>query len=69
MGKHTTFILTDSEVKKEEFLEYINMILSTGEIAGLLSKAAAGILKWAAAIYEYHEKTKIVKPKRIYLQI
>lgn len=33
------------------------------------SKAAAGILKWAAAIYEYHEKSKIVKPKRIYLQI
>jgi dynein heavy chain len=38
MGKHTTFILTDSEVKREEFLEYINMILSTGEIAGLLAK-------------------------------
>lgn len=33
------------------------------------SKAAAGILKWALAIYEYHEKSKIVKPKRIYLQI
>lgn len=30
--------MTDSEVKKEEFLEYINMILSTGEIPGLLAK-------------------------------
>ena len=30
--------MTDSEVKKEEFLEYINMILSTGEIAGLIAK-------------------------------
>lgn len=30
--------MTDAEVKKEEFLEYINMILSTGEIPGLLAK-------------------------------
>jgi dynein heavy chain len=29
-GKPCCFILTDSEVKKEEFLEYVNMILSTG---------------------------------------
>lgn len=33
------------------------------------SKAAAGILKWALAIYEYHQKSKIVKPKRIQLAI
>lgn len=31
------------------------------------SKAACGIFKWAMAIFEYHEKSKIVKPKRIYL--
>lgn len=37
-NKHTTFIMTDSEVKKEDFLEYINMLLSTGEIPGLLAK-------------------------------
>lgn len=37
-GKHVTFLMTDSEVKKEEFLEYINMILSTGEIPGLIPK-------------------------------
>lgn len=30
--------MTDAEVKKEEFLEYVNMILSTGEIPGLLAK-------------------------------
>ena len=29
-GKNCCFILTDSEIKKEEFLEYISMILSTG---------------------------------------
>jgi dynein heavy chain len=30
--------MTDAEVKKEDFLEYINMILSTGEVPGLLAK-------------------------------
>lgn len=38
LGKQVTFLLTDSEVKKEEFLEYINMVLSTGEIPNLLAK-------------------------------
>ena len=37
-GKETTFILTDSEIKKEEFLEFINMTLSTGDIPGLLTR-------------------------------
>lgn len=30
--------MTDAEIKKEEFLEYINMVLSTGEIPNLLAK-------------------------------
>jgi dynein heavy chain len=38
LGKPHTFLMTDSEVKNEDFLEYINMILSTGEIPGLLAK-------------------------------
>ena len=33
-GRQVTFIMTDSEVKKEEFREYINMILSTGSLVG-----------------------------------
>lgn len=37
-GWPTTFIMTDAEIKKEEFLEYINMVLSTGEIPGLIPK-------------------------------
>lgn len=37
-GKPITFIMTDAEIKKEEFLEYINMLLSTGEIPGLVAK-------------------------------
>lgn len=30
--------MTDSEIKKESFLEAINSLLSTGEIPGLLGK-------------------------------
>jgi dynein heavy chain len=33
------------------------------------SVAAAGILRWALAINEYNEKSKIVKPKKIFLAI
>ena len=33
-----TFILTDAEIKNENFLEYMNMLLSTGEVAGLIAK-------------------------------
>lgn len=37
-GNSVTFILTDGEIKSENFLEYINMLLSTGEVAGLITK-------------------------------
>ena len=37
-GKSVTFILTDAEIKSENFLEFINMLLSTGEVAGLIPK-------------------------------
>lgn len=33
------------------------------------SVAAAGMLNWALAIAEYHQKSKIVKPKKIFLAI
>lgn len=35
---HTTFILTDLEIKSDGFLEYFNSFLSTGEISGLFAK-------------------------------
>lgn len=34
-----------------------------------VSKAAAGIMAWSFAIYEYHEKSKIVKPKQAFLLV
>lgn len=37
-GKKVTWIFTDFEIIKEEFLEYVNAILSTGEVAGLIAK-------------------------------
>lgn len=39
------------------------------ESAKKASIAASGILRWALAINEYHEKSKIVKPKKIFLAI
>lgn len=56
MGKQVSFILTDSEVKKEEFLEYINMILSTGEIPGLLAKDEKEV--WLGEIRNDYVKEK-----------
>ena len=38
LGKQVSFMLTDSEIKNELFLESINSMLSTGEIAGLIPK-------------------------------
>mmetsp|Transcript_5388 Transcript_5388/g.12712 ORF Transcript_5388/g.12712 Transcript_5388/m.12712 type:complete len:4322 (-) Transcript_5388:507-13472(-) len=37
-GQSVCFLFTDAEVKDEGFLEYINQILMTGEVAGLLPK-------------------------------
>ena len=37
-GQPVAFIFTDNEVKEEGFLEYINQILMTGEVAGLFQK-------------------------------
>ena len=38
MRKPVTFLFTDNEIKDENFLEFLNSILMTGEIAGLFAK-------------------------------
>jgi len=37
-GEGVTFILTDNEIKSEGFLEFINNMLATGEIGGLIPR-------------------------------
>jgi dynein heavy chain, axonemal len=37
-GKGITWVFTDGDIVSEEFLEYINSILMTGEVAGLFPK-------------------------------
>merc|ERR1719262_1556185 len=37
-GESVTFIFTDAEVKSENFLEYMNSLLATGEVVGLFAK-------------------------------
>lgn len=57
-NEKVTFIMTDAEVKEEEFLEYINMVLSTGEIPGLLQKDDKEV--WLGDVRnEYQKKYKI----------
>ena len=54
-AKPIAFVFTDAEVKDEGFLETVNMILSTGEIPGLLPKdEQEAMIAELGPMYEKH---------------
>lgn len=56
-GKPVTFIFTDNEIKDESFLEYINNVLASGEVAGLFPKEELD-----AIVNELRDVAKKTKP-------
>ncbi len=65
----------DKDAINPEIIELLEPLIVSGAewfndtTAGKVSKAIAAICKWLFAVYEYYEKSQIVKPKRIKLAL
>lgn len=63
----------DKDGINNETIELLEPLLVEGEkwfnenTTGKVSKAIAAICKWLFSVFEYHEKSQIVRPKRIAL--
>ena len=65
----------DKDAISNETIELLEPLLVSGTewfnetTCGKVSKAIAAICKWLYAVFEYHEKSQIVKPKKIKLAL
>lgn len=63
----------DKDAINNETIELLEPLLVEGEkwfnetTTGKVSKAIAAICKWLFSVFEYHEKSQIVRPRRIKL--
>jgi dynein heavy chain len=63
----------DKDAINNETVELLEPLLVEGEkwfnetTTGKVSKAIAAICKWLFSVFEYHEKSQIVRPRRIKL--
>ena len=70
LGKQVTFIMTDAEIKTEDFLESINSMLATGEIAGLIPKDERDVFALETKnVYMKEAGTKGEDPSTLELRI
>ncbi|KAJ8735705.1 hypothetical protein PYW07_007325 [Mythimna separata] len=66
-GRGISFIFTDNDIKDEQFLEFLNNILSSGEIANLFPKEEMDeILNMLTPIMKKHAPKRIPVPDVLY---
>jgi dynein heavy chain len=70
MGQQVTFVLTDSEIKSETFLEAINSMLATGEIPGLIPKDEKDVISLECkTVWQKEAGAKGLEPSLLVLWI